>query len=118
MTGPARGEVWLCALGGNARGAEAAKTRPVVVISINAYEHLPVRIIVPITRWQPEFGPRLNKVPINRTPGNGLERDSVADVLQVRAVSTERLKRKIGVLEADLVEEIAAGVAVSVGFPS
>ncbi len=117
MTGPARGEVWLCAFEKGARGAEAAKTRPVVVISIDAYAHLAVRIIVPITRWQPDFESRLNKVPINRAPGNGLDHDSADDVRQVRAVSTERLKRKIGVLEADLVEEIAAGVAVSVGFP-
>ena len=41
---------------------------------------------------------------------------TAADVLHVRSVSTERFLRRIGALEADEVEEIAAAVAIAVDY--
>jgi mRNA interferase MazF len=51
---PQRGEVWLVELDPT-RGMEIQKTRPAVVISSNVYARLPLRIVVPVTTWQPRF---------------------------------------------------------------
>lgn len=97
-------------------GSELQKTRPVVVISSTALNRVPVRIIVPITSWQPRFSSQINKVEIVATPRNGLDNHSAADVLHVRSVSVQRFGHRIGVLEADLLEEIVAGVALVVDY--
>ena len=68
------------------------------------------------TTWQDEFAGRFNKFLIPATTRNGLRTDSAADFLQVRSVSTERLMRRVGVLEADEVEEIAAGIVIAVDY--
>ena len=53
---------------------------------------------------------------IAATECDGLQVDSAADFLQVQSVSTERLKRWVGVLEADEVEEIVAGILIAVNY--
>jgi len=80
------------------------------------FDSAPVRIIVPLTSWRDEFRERINKLRIPATTSNGLAVDSAADFLQVRSVSTERLMRRVGVLEADELEEIAAGVVIAIDY--
>ncbi len=54
MINPRRGEIWLVDLNPT-RGQEIQKTRPVVIISAEAFQPIPLRIIVPITSWQEKF---------------------------------------------------------------
>lgn len=112
---PTRGEVWRCELDPT-RGSEIRKTRPFVVLSSSVFDHLQVRIIVPLTTWQPRFANQLNKVLVKATPANGLKTDSAADFLQVRAVSLGRLTSRIGRVDAKVLEELAAGVAIAVEY--
>lgn len=112
---PTRGELWLVRLP-RAVGAELQRDRPAVVISSPALDALPVRIVVPLTTWRDQFEGRINKLRIEADDWNGLHTPSAADVLQVRSVSTERFLKRIGALEADEVEEIAAGVALAVDY--
>lgn len=112
---PTRGEVWVVRLP-RAVGAELQRDRPAVVVSSPAFDTSPVRIIVPLTTWQDGFAEQLNKFLIPATNRNGLQADSTADFLQVRSVSTERLMRRVGVLGADEVEEIVAGIVIAIDY--
>jgi mRNA interferase MazF len=112
---PTRGEVWWCELDPT-RGFEIQKTRPAVVLSSPVFDTLAMRIIIPLTSWQAKFAKQLNKVFVKATTSNGLENDSAADFLQIRAVSVDRFKTKIGRLEAVVLEELAAGVAIAVEY--
>ncbi len=54
MSNPSRGEIWLVDLNPS-RGQELQKTRPVVVISSDLFKPISLRIIIPVTTWQPKF---------------------------------------------------------------
>lgn len=112
---PKRGEVWRLALDPTI-GSEISKTRPVVVVSADVLGRLPVRVVIPLTSWQPRFGAHLNKVLVKATTQSGLSNDTAADVVQIRCVSVERFIDRLGRLDAAVVEDIAAGVAVVVEY--
>ena len=112
---PARGEVWLVRLP-RAVGAELQRDRPAVVINSPAFDEAPVRIVVPLTSWRAEFESRLNKLRIEASTRNGLDLDSAGDFLQVRSVSVERFVERLGELDAELVEELVAGVAIAIDY--
>ena len=57
-----------------------------------------------------------NKLLVEASERNGLDADSAADYLQVRSVSVERLVQRIGSLDAELVEEIVAGIAIALDY--
>lgn len=84
-----------------------------MVMSAPVFDSLPMRIVVPLTTWQPRFANQLNKVFVNASAANGLSADSAADFLQVRAVSVDRLRNKIGRLDAAVSDDIAAGIAIA-----
>ncbi len=115
---PQRGEVWLTALDPTV-GSEMRKTRPAVVLSSPVLYPMPVRIIAPITAWQAKFDARAwIYVRLQPTPLNGLLKESAADPSQVRCVAVERLTRRLGILTPEEIEDIAAGVALCIGYPS
>ena len=51
---PRRGEIWLVDFD-PAVGAEIQKIRPAAVISLDTIGRLPLRLIVPITDWKPQY---------------------------------------------------------------
>ncbi|WP_430711997.1 type II toxin-antitoxin system PemK/MazF family toxin [Nodosilinea sp. AN01ver1] len=112
---PSRGEIWLVDLDPT-RGQEIQKTRPVVVISSNLFAPIPLRIVIPITTWQDRFDSRPFMVRLPATAVNGLSRDSAANVLQVRSLSTQRFVKKLGKLEPNWLAEILAGLVVCVDY--
>jgi len=95
---------------------ELQRDRPAAVISSLALDALPVRTVVPLTTWRDRYEGRLNKLRVAASDWNELHPESAADVVQVRSLSTERSLSRIGALEADEVEEIAAGVAIAVDY--
>jgi mRNA interferase MazF len=113
---PKRGEVWLVNLDPTV-GSEIKKTRPSVVISSDIIaRRLDCRIVIPVTTWQNKFEAHINKIKIPKTEFNGLEKDSAADVLQVRCVSVNRFVRKLGVVSNEVLAELVAGVAVMIDY--
>jgi len=112
---PTRGDIWLLRLP-SARGAELQRDRPVVVISSPVFNDSPVRIIVPLTSWKSEYVESINKLLISASDLNGLHEDSAADFLQVRSVSLERFLSFVGRLDAEQVEEIVAGIVISIDY--
>ena len=115
MINPRRGEIWLVDLNPT-RGQEIQKTRPVVIISAEAFQPIPLRIIVPITSWQEKFCDRLFMVKIEACPENQLSRDSAGNVLQVRSISTERFVKRLGQVSDEILQELLAGLIVCVDY--
>jgi mRNA interferase MazF len=112
---PRRGEIWLVNFDPSI-GAEQIKVRPAVVVSIPAVGRLPLRIVVPVTTWKERYerAPWFVKLPATRR--NGLDAESGADTFQVKSVSVERFHTRLGEVATDQLDEIAAGVALCVGF--
>lgn len=71
---------------------------------------------VPITGWQPNFARYFWMVHLLAIPTNGLTKESAADTFQVKSISANRFQRKSGVLLPDQLEEIAAAIALCVGY--
>jgi mRNA interferase MazF len=94
MSKALRGEVWDVEFR-PAVGAEIQKTRPAV---------------------KPAFAQFSWFVFLPPTPGNGLMKESGADAFQVKSVSEHRLVRKLGQITAEQVEQIAAAIALCIGY--
>lgn len=76
-----------------------------------------LRIVVPLTDWKPTYSRFPWFVLIPPTPANGLIKDSGADAFQVKSLSVIRFHHKLGSLAANQVDEIAAAIALCVGWP-
>ena len=112
---PQRGEVWDIDFDPT-RGAEIQKIRPAVVISSDAIGRLPLRMVVPITGWRPEWHGSLWHVRLDPDSTNGLAKASAVDILQIRGVDVVRFERKRGRLSAVALEEIVAAIVAVVEY--
>jgi mRNA-degrading endonuclease toxin of MazEF toxin-antitoxin module len=90
------------------------KTRPVVVLNADGMGVLPVKLVAPCTTsglpaaaW---------RVPLSASGRNGLDRDTTIDLMMIRSVSVLRLARKLGDVDSDTMEEVAAMVAAIVEY--
>lgn len=83
---PKRGELWLVDFDPSV-AAEIRKSRPAVVLSVDSIGRLPLRIVVPITDWNPAFGNYPWFVEIPADSMTGLVKHSGADAFQVKSVS-------------------------------
>ena len=116
MTKPRRGEVWLVDFDPPA-GAEMAKTRPAVVMSVDGIGKLPLRIVVPISEWHARYAGYPWFVRLPASPANGLSKESGANAFQVKSISEQRFRKRLGTLGADETDDIAAAIALCVGMP-
>jgi mRNA interferase MazF len=103
-----RGEIVSVALD-PARGSEAAKTRPAVVVSNDAANDTATRLgrgvitVVPVTSNVARIYPFQVLLPARQT---GLPRDSKAQAEQVRSVDVERVGERLGQLPTALITEL------------
>jgi mRNA interferase MazF len=113
---PSRGEVWLVDFD-PAIGAEIRKVRPAVVISLDTIGRLPLRMVVPVTDWNPTYAALPWFVELPASPTNGLTKDSGADAFQTKSVSERRFVRLLGNISSLQLDEIANAIALCVGVP-
>jgi mRNA interferase MazF len=111
-----RGDIWQIDFD-PAVGAEMRKVRPAVVISVDTVGRLPLRMVVPLTDWKPQYAGYPWFVEIPSTPMNGLTKDSGADGFQTKSVSLSRFVDRLGEIEPDQLDQIAAAIALCVGVP-
>jgi mRNA interferase MazF len=113
---PRRGEIWLVDFD-PAVGAEIQKIRPAVVISLDTIGRLPLRMVVPVTDWKPQYGrfPWFVELPASST--NGLAKDSGADAFQIKSIALTRFVRRLGQLTVAQLDDIASAIALCVGAP-
>ena len=71
-------------------GAEIQKSRPVVIVNDDSVGILPLKVIVPVTDWKPQYGAAPWMVKPDPDSTNNLSKPSAADCFQVRSVSQLR----------------------------
>jgi mRNA interferase MazF len=106
-----RGEIWLY----NANptlGDEISKIRPAIIVNNNTIGTLRLKIIVPITGWNPAFAEVPWMVRLNPSTDNQLTKPSSADTFQVRSVSQQRLIRQIGCVDRETMKLISQALAI------
>ena len=131
---PQRGEIWIANFNapvtaktppvGTPRsqwpttGDEINKVRPAVVLSVNANWERDLHIVVPLRGWQSHFETNNFFWIVKLLPDgiNKLKGDSGADAFQVKSISRERFRHKIGVLLPDQLQEIVDTVAFCIGY--
>ena len=111
---PSRGEVWLIDFDPSI-GAEIRKIRPAVVVSLDAIGRLPLRLVVPITDWKPQYHVYPWMVNILPDNVNGLSKESTADSYQIKSLALDRFVRKLGEVTADQIDAVVSAVALCVG---
>lgn len=117
MAMPERGEIWLIRFDPS-EGDEIRKIRPAVVMTASGIGKMRLHIVVPITGWQPQFTRYSWMVKLAADNTNGLSKDSAADAFQVKSVSVDRFQSKVGHLNEQLTQSIAAAIALCVGYSS
>lgn len=106
-----QGEIWEINLS-LTLGAEIKKKRPAVIINDNAIGVLPLRVVVPITKWKERFQGAVWMVKIEPDSKNKLTKPSAVDTFQIRSVSTIRFLKKIGYVSTKILDEIKTAVKV------
>ena len=110
-----RGEIWVVNLDPTI-GDEIKKTRPCLVIDSDGIGKLRTRLIAPVTEWKHSFQNNLWHVRVDPEKSNGLIKASAIDVLQLRAVDTQRFIKKCGYISAPQMEEVVAAIAIVIEY--
>ncbi len=110
-----RGDIWLVDLG-DTEGAEMEKTRPAVVMTADDVGVLPLRVVVPLTRWQESFEEAEWLIQVMPTQEDGLDALSAADTFQVRSLSEERFHKRLGRMSEAQFSRITQGLAYVLGL--
>jgi mRNA interferase MazF len=112
---PKRGDIWIVNLDPTV-GAEIRKKRPALIVSSDAVGRLPIKLIAPITGWNPKFAGSPWHVRLDPDNTNKLSKVSAVDALQLRGVDTQRLIERIGRVSSTILEEVAAAIAAVVEY--
>ena len=104
-------EIWVADLNPQ-RGTESGKTWPVLVVQtnlLNKVDH-PSTIVCPITT-NVRSGVKILRIHLSKGMGNMHE---ACDVMidQIRAIDNTRLLKKIGVLPAELIDQVRANISI------
>ena len=110
-----RGEIWEVRFDPS-EGDEIRKSRPAIVMNVPDAGRMRLRIVVPITGWQPNFTNYFWMTNLPPDSKNGLTKESAADSFQIQSVSLTRFQRKIGIITEIKLREIAAAIVLCVGF--
>lgn len=113
MASPVRGEVWIADLD-PIRGHEQAGTRPVLIVSDDAFNHGPAGLVVACPITSRDRGTRFY-VRLSPSEG-GLDRDSFVMCDQPRTISKERLKKKLGEIGQSAMEATEVRLVMLLGL--
>ena len=113
MTKASRGEIRMVNLSPTA-GREEAGTRPALIISVDMFNHGAAEIVIAIPITSRAKGIPLH-VEIN-PPEGGLAVKSFAKCEDVRSISTARLKRKLGKVSAQVIDEVEDRLRILLGL--
>ena len=114
---PRRGEIWLTAFGAGHVG-EPAKTRPAVVLSADGQFSGSVHDLAVVVPLSTSLAPTGVRPSIPASAETGLVQDSVAVVRSLRAVSLDRLVRRLGRMDADSLDHIGMIIQALLALPS
>jgi mRNA interferase MazF len=110
-----QGEIWGIRLDPTV-GAEIQKTRPALIINVDALGKLPLKVIAPITDWKNAYAAYPWMVKIDPDEGNGLAKPSAIDCFQIRSVSVDWLTAQYGHASPEIVVQTQEAIATLVGY--
>jgi mRNA interferase MazF len=96
-------EVWLVNFFPKV-GSEISKERPAIVVSHDEIGRLPLKIIVPVTDWKPNYAHYPWMVRVENSVGNGLSKVSAIDCFQVKNFANQRFVKKLGSINDDILK--------------
>ena len=113
MSEPSRGEIWLAGLG-PVRGHEQAGTRPVLIVSSDGLNHglSGLVIVISLTTRSRPLASYVEILP----PEGGLSRPSWVQCEQVRSISKERLRRRLGTISPATMSEVETALQLLLDF--
>ena len=109
-----QGDIWLIRLDPTI-GAEMNKSRPALIINVDALGKLPLKIIAPITDWKEHYSNYPWMVKVIPTKQNCLTKISSVDCFQLRSVSIERFTDHIGSVEPEIITYVQEAVIKVLG---
>ena len=109
MSAPARGEVWLADLDPT-QGHEQAGCRPVLIVSEDIFNRGPAKLVIalPMTTVLKNIPSHVRVLP----PEGGLQRPTAILCEAVRSISTSRLLRRWGTVNASTLSEVEDALRV------
>jgi mRNA interferase MazF len=110
-----RGEIWLINLDPTV-GAEIRKTRPAIIVNVDAVGVLPLKVIVPVTEWKTRYQVAPWMVQMNPDSENNLEKLSCADTFQIRSVSQRRFVSLLGKMNHVKMQELESALSKVLGI--
>lgn len=113
MNRASRGEIWLVNLDPT-QGREQAGTRPILIISVDGFNHGASELVVGVPVTSKAKGIPLH-VEIN-PPEGGLNVKSYAKCEDVRSISTSRLVKKFGAVSAQTIEKVEDRLKILLGL--
>jgi mRNA interferase MazF len=113
MNRASRGDIWLVNLDPT-QGREQAGTRPILIISVDGFNHGAAELVVGVPVTSKAKGIPLH-VEIN-PPEGGLNVKSYAKCEDVRSISTNRLVRKFGIVSSQTIEKIEDRLRILLGL--
>ena len=110
---PARGEAWMADLG-IGRGREQSGTRPVLIISVDAFNQSGAELVlaIPLTSRQKRIRTHVEILP----PEGGVTVPSYIKCEDMRSVSTERLLRLMGTVSTSTLSEVETRLRFLLGL--
>lgn len=112
---PKRGEIWRVQFQPQV-GSEIMKTRPALVLNIQAMRFLPTRIIVPIRENKEHHNGSFFYIILEPSKTNGLVKTSSVDCAQIKSFDLSRFQRKLGKVSLEELKEIASTVSLTIGY--
>jgi len=109
-----RGEVYWADLSGGAKGSEQSGHRPVVILQNNIGNRFSPNVIVACITSQMTKGSLPTHVEVGTN--DGLEKDGVVLLEQVRTISKERLDDRILKFNDDKMKELDVALMISLGL--
>jgi mRNA interferase MazF len=113
VSAPRRGELWLADLNPT-RGREQAGRRPVLVLSVDAYNGGPSDLVI-VLAVTTTLRTLPTQVPISRAESD-LDRPSAVLCDQLRSIARERLLHRIGALQGPKLQMVEDAVRILLGL--
>ncbi len=105
-----QGEIWMVEFFPKV-GSEITKLRPAIVVSHDTIGRLPLKTIVPITDWKPNYIHYPWMIAIEPNEKNGLSKVSAIDCFQVKNFANKRFLKKVGDINEIMLKKIHKTIA-------
>lgn len=113
MSQPSRGEIWFINLDPT-QGREKAGSRPALVISVDQFNQGPADLVVvcPIASVAKGIPLHVKITP----PEGGLKKESFVKCEDVRSISKQRLKKRLGAVSAKTLATVEDRLRILLGL--